>query len=339
MNWRLVLDKLPDVISIHSRSGEVQWANRALCELYGKPLSQLIGLSHREAFPHDPGQDSETVSVATQFEVQFFGKPFQVTIEPIIDAEQRVSGFVRIMRDATGARIYRDRLQQAERLASLGQLMNGLAHSVGTPLNIISGYAEFLLMRSGPGAQGSKELSAILDQTRRIAALFSDALDMARLPTLRNESINLSDLLGFVLDLASYQLRKSNVKCEVTCAIALPLIYGEAPQLKQAFFNLLLNAAEEIGSGGEMEVRLEQSEERAVTVAISGSRSGIAHDFSELAGWFSMPSPELSSSGLGLWLAREILESSGASVVAGKRTKRGVPLLVHLPVGGNAQLA
>jgi C4-dicarboxylate-specific signal transduction histidine kinase len=343
LDWGSVLDKLSDGISVHSPTGEIEWANQTLCEMYGKPLSELRAMTRQEAFPEDLSHCRHDEPLCTeaqnQFQTEVSGKVLLVTIEPISDDQSRVVGFIRIVRDVSAERSAMARMEQAERLASLGQMLFGIAHSVGTPLNIISGYSEFLLMRAGPDAHGRKELSAILDQTRRIASLFSEALDMARLPTKRDSGIDLKTLLMSTLELASHHLRRADVKAEVTCVIPPPLIYGEAPQLKQAFFNLIVNAASEIGTGGRMEIVLDQARENLgfVTVVILGTEAnGTAHDFSKFLNWFSNPPLKSPSPALGLFLVRQIVESSGAQIISGALGERGVPILVHLPVGGSA---
>jgi signal transduction histidine kinase len=194
-------------------------------------------------------------------------------------------------------------------------------------------------MRAGPDPQGRKELSVILDQTRRIASLFSEALDMARLPTKRRTTLDLKTLILSTLELASHHLRSGDVKVEVTCVMEPPLIYGEAPQLKQAFFNLIVNAASEIGSGGRMEILLDQARENCdfVTVAIRGTQTGgSAHDFSKFVNWFSSPSEENSSPGLGLFLLKQILDTSGARIGSNASGEGGVSIVIQLPVSGTA---
>lgn len=338
-----LLEKISDGISIHSATGEILWADEAVCALHGKQASELKGLTCQEAFheegPNCPHERVLGSGISAQFDMRLAGRLISVAVHPWFEERGKLTGFVRILRDVASERANSERLASAERLASLGQMLFGIAHSVGTPLNIISGYAEFLLMRAGPDAQGRKELSVILDQTRRIASLFSEALDMARLPTNHRGTLELKTLILSTLELASHHLRNEDVKVEVTCVIEPPLIYGEAPQLKQALFNLIVNAAGEIGSGGRMEILLDQAQENRdfVTVAIRGTEpSGTAHDFSKFVNWFSSPRVEDSSPGLGLFLLKQILDSSGARILSNESGEGGVSIVIHLPVSGTA---
>src|SRR5262249_1440987 len=140
------------------------------------------------------------------------GRLFSVMVEPLVDARKHIDGFVRIMRPTSRTEPACAQLLAVERFATLGQILSGIAHDVGTPLNIISGYSEFLLMRTKPDEPGFKELSTILAQARRIAALFGEALDLSRLPQNRSDALDLNTCLTDVLNLAGHQLRKADVK-------------------------------------------------------------------------------------------------------------------------------
>lgn len=337
--WTSVLDAVSEGISVHSASGEIAWANKKLCDLYRKPLSELKGSSCQQAFhreesacPHD--RVLATGSVARlDGEVSMSGKILSLTVEPLFDSCGNTCGFVRVLRDVTAERRVQKQLLEAERFATLGQILSGIAHDVGTPLNVISGYSEFLLMRTKPDAQGHKELSAILHQTRRIAAMFTEALDLSRPPQGRTDAIEIKALLSEALDSVGHYLRKANVKADLTCRISGPLVYGEAPQLRQAFFNLFLNAGQQVGTGGRLEVVIDEAPDRPefLRVAFWGTEaSGGGHDFSQSFACFFAAQSEAGTVGTGLSLAREILNEAGAQISASGGGERGVPLTVYL---------
>jgi signal transduction histidine kinase len=334
-----ILNALPDCISIHSVDGKVLWANNKLCDLYGKSLTELQDLSCEDAFhqngiacPH-PGVVSTGVGARLAENVVISGKTFTVTFEPLCDDPGRTRGFIRLMRDDAGERRANAQLRQAERFATLGQLLSGVAHDVGTPLNVISGYAEFLLMRTKPDGQGHKELNAILEQTRRIAAVFGQALDLSRASQGRVDAIEIKSLLSDSLVLVGHHLRRADVKASITCRTTPPLIYGEAPQLRQAFFNLLVNAAHQVGEGGRLNVEIEEEQKVSgfVGFTIEGTEtSGTAHDFSRSFGSF-LSEAQSETTGIGLYLTKVILDEAGAKITftSGENDKG---LTVYLPI-------
>lgn len=341
--WTSIIDALPDCISVHSGSGQIVWANTKLCDVYCKPLSELKDLNCGQVF-HGEGPACPHAQVLATGEavhlaqdVHLSGRELSVALEPLFDGRGKTCGFMRVMRDVTGERHAQEELKKAERFATLGQLLSAVAHDVGTPLNVISGYAEFLLMRTKPEGQGYKELSAILDQTRRIAAVFGQALDLARPPQGRTDAIEIKALLTDSLDLIGHHLRRADVKASLTCSITPPLIYGEAPQLRQAFFNLLMNAGQRVGSGGMLQVAINEAPDMPGFLGLTlvgADASGVAHDFSRSFGSFLAPQGEGEAAGIGigLYLARKILEEAGAKIDSTGVGEPGAGLTIYFPV-------
>ena len=338
-----ILDAVAEGISVHSASGAILWANKKLCDIYCRPLSELKGLNCDEIFhapgiacPHKQVLASGDAAKAVD-EVRVSGKNLSVTIEPLFDRSNNTCGFARVVRDLTVEIRAQEQLLRAERFATLGQLLSGVAHDVGTPLNVISGYAEFLLMRTKPESQGFKELSAILDQTRRIAAMLGQALDLARVPQGRTDAIEIKALLADSLDLVGHHLRKLNVKVHLTCRITPPLVYGEAPQLRQAFFNLLVNAGQQVGSGGSIQVVIDEAADIPgfLSLALLGTdASGLRHDFSRSFAVFLPARNETETVGIGLYLTKRILDDAGARITFTADEEQGVGIVIYLPVGG-----
>jgi len=338
-----ILDSISVAISAHDDRGKIVWANKLMYELYGQTHDKLEGLSCQQVF-HEDGSVcvhhqnvTETVKDSDDI-VEMASATYSITIQPLT-GDGTNSGFLRVMRDVTAEKHAQKLLLDTERFSTLGQLFSGLVHDVGTPLNIISGYSEFLLMRTKPDDPGFKEQSAILFQTRRIAALLEDAVDLARLPQAHVLPIDLQSLLTQLLNLMEHHLRKAGVKSELTCGITTPLIYGEASQLKQAFFNLLINAGQKLEGGGLLEVVIAppSNQPESLAVEVSGiDASGRGHDYSlSLSGLLGEPK-QIVELGMGLLLARDILDKAGARIGFGENRDSSVPLVVCLPVRSGA---
>ena len=335
--WASVLDSVSDPISVHSGTGEIVWANKKFHEIYSTSLPDLIGSSYEQAFHTEsttslPAQD--WVAAQTECEVTICERVWSLAIMPLL-MKDGTRGFVRVMRDVTEQRRARRRLLEAEKFAALGQMLFGIAHNIGTPLNIISGYSEFLLMRTKPDEQGHKEISAILDQTKRITLLLSDALDVVRPGQRPASAIDVNVLLADVLNLAAHYFRKADVMAQLTCGMSAPLIYGEAPQLRQAFFSLLLNASQNVGIGGGLKVVIAEPKNVSgfLSVSLWGTEAtGQAHDFSRSFEGLLDGGNEVVESGVGLTLARQVFDETGARVAFDRSEDRGVSIVVNLPV-------
>jgi PAS domain S-box-containing protein len=337
--WKQALDSLPDGVSIHQLDGRIIFVNERLAEIYGRPASEIIGLKCEEVF--QAGGIESFQNNASEAGVEGHSaerckigeRIFNISVHSIVDHQGAPGGYVRVMRDVTGQELARAQLLKAEQFATLGQMISGIAHDVGTPLNIISGYCEYLMMKTGSGNSGHKELLAILQQTRRIAEFIRQMLDLARPPQPRADAIELKGFLEESLDLISHHLRKADVKVRLNCETTPPLIFGDAPRLRQALFNVVLNACQRLGPKSEVSIHLGRlpEENGPITISLIGiEEGGIKHDFSRSFPGLLSTRSEREPIGIGLSLAREVLSEFGATVVSQPLEGGGVSLVISL---------
>ena len=190
------------------------------------------------------------------------------------------------------------------------------------------------MVRTRPEQQGNKELSTIIQQTRRIADFIKQMLDLSRPGQGRSDPIGLEGFLAESLDLMSHHFRKSNVRANLSCKGDPPIVYGDAPRLRQALFNLFMNVFQRTGPGSRLEPSINEPDvnESFVKVIIEGIEAdGSAHDFSRSFSAFLNPLKGDSVLDMGLSLAKEILDEFGARVEAVEMGEAGVPLVIMLP--------
>ncbi|HLG13776.1 MAG TPA: histidine kinase dimerization/phospho-acceptor domain-containing protein [Blastocatellia bacterium] len=336
---RAVIEALPYPVSVHEIDGRVLCANKTLADLYGETPESMTGHLCHELFHDEDGVCPHELALSTctraesEGRLSIGGRIFAVAVHPAFGQSGESIGYLRLMLDQTDREVDVKRMLAAERYATLGQMVAGLAHDVGTPLNIISGYAEYLLMRSKPDSPGYKELSTILQQSRRIADFIRRMLDLARPSEGRTDAIGLEGFLAESLELVGHHLRKSDVKASLICNISPPLIYGDAPRLRQAFVILLMNARLLSGRGGAIEVVIDESKNGPdfVSLSLRGTNAdGTQIDFSRLWSGLSDAASE-DIAGLGLTLARVILADFGANIAAAELGVPGMPLSIDLP--------
>src|SRR5215831_15974931 len=284
--WANVFNAIPAGFSVHGIDGTVLGANNALCLIYGKSPDHLIGSTCADLFhlgsPDCPHQHILQSKGRAEVTTVFAAKTYQVILNAIVDSQGTPCGFTRLMLEIPDQSP--KKAIKPERVGTLEQMISGIAHDLGTPLGIISGYSEYLLMRCRPGEAGHKELSTILQQTRRIADSIKQMLDLVRPSSGRADAIGLKGFLAELVELMGHHLRKANVKATVSCWSSPPLIYGDAPKLRRAFFNLVINTIEHLGPGGEIELILNEVPGRVdlVNVLLAASaENGPAPDFRE----------------------------------------------------------
>jgi signal transduction histidine kinase len=144
------------------------------------------------------------------------------------------------------------RLRSAERLAGIGRLAAGLAHEIGTPLNVISGRADALRRTLTGDARAERSLGIIATQIERIARIVRDMLDFARVKRPRRMPTDVTSVLRTVLELTEPRLQQQGVEIELGDAARLRPVMADADQLQQVFLNLVMNAVDAMPEGGRL---------------------------------------------------------------------------------------
>ncbi len=162
------------------------------------------------------------------------------------------------------------RLRHSEKLATIGQLAAGIAHEVGTPLNVIGGRARQLEKKAVDPAEVAKNAGIIATQTQRITKIIQQLLDFARRPASTRTIVDLHSVAKDCLDFLEHQLATSRVDAKLRpftidstrtdgSAVALlppesPVVQGDADQLQQVCLNLCVNAIQAMPTGGALEL-------------------------------------------------------------------------------------
>ena len=152
------------------------------------------------------------------------------------------------------------RLRHSEKLATIGQLAAGIAHEVGTPLNVIGGRARTMEKKADDPEAVAKNAAIIAAQTQRITKIIQQLLDFARRPASVRTLVNLGTVAKDCLDFLEHQLATSRVAAQLgsfvsgASAPTKPLVIGDADQLQQVCLNLCLNAIQAMPDGGSLEL-------------------------------------------------------------------------------------
>jgi signal transduction histidine kinase len=152
------------------------------------------------------------------------------------------------------------RLRHSEKLATIGQLAAGIAHEVGTPLNVIGGRARTMEKKSDDPEAVAKNAAIIAAQTQRITKIIQQLLDFARRPATVRTAVDLSTVSKDCIDFLEHQLATSRVETQLrSFAVeengpSKPVVYGDSDQLQQVCLNLCVNAVQAMPEGGRLEI-------------------------------------------------------------------------------------
>lgn len=172
----------------------------------------------------------------------------------IKDENGEILGSIAIVKDITRVKELEKQIQHSDKLALIGQIAAGIAHEIGTPLNVISGNAEYIMMEMGENNPYREELETIISQAERIANLIKQLLEFARPKKPNYTKINVNHELSHVVELLKHQFEKSNIKLSLKFSEDIPDIYADCSQIHQVFLNIIMNAIQAINQNGLIEI-------------------------------------------------------------------------------------
>ena len=231
-----------------------------------------------------------------------------------------------LMRVAWSAQRLERRLSRAENLAAMGRLTATLAHEIKNPLAIIRGSAE-RLGRMEPEARRMADY--VIEETDRLTRTVARYLQFARGEAEPGGAGDAIAALEATLALLEGELEARKVTLNRQPLPAAAPVGLDNESLKQVYLNLILNALDAMTEGGSLAV---SASERTggVDVRIEDDGPGMAPDLVKKLGspFFTT---RAQGTGLGLFLARRLIESAGGTLVIESELGRGTACTVRLP--------
>lgn len=348
------------IIGVDTEERIRTWS-RAMTDRYGVQESEVLGRKLFDTFPalESEGLRAEVDRLLTnqgrEFELRYFEHEtlrrgrvvLNIRGSALRGATDEVVGAVLAIEDMTDRVALSQEVQQAEKLAVVGQLAAGIAHQIGTPLNVISGSAEYLMMEWGAEKPRPQELEIIIAQTDRITKLIQQLLNFARPARMELRPLDLSELLREVLGLTEHQIAKGQIHVETDLQVSLPPIVGDANQLEQALLNIVINAWHAMPGGGRLTLRTRpvpvgerhhrvgRPTTSGVEVIIADTGTGIAPEhMPRIFDPFFSTKGVGKGTGLGLAISRRIVEDHHGSIDVASEVGQGTTFTIWLPAGG-----
>jgi PAS domain S-box-containing protein len=268
-----------------------------------------------------------------------------IAVAPLVTREGSRIGRLVIFDDVTERAVLEQRLQQADKLSSIGLLAAGVAHEVNTPLAVISSYAQMLAKQMGGDDGRTVLLEKIAKQTFRASEIVNSLLNFSRTAKTEFEPLELTKAIKESLSLIDHQLTKAGVDVQVEDGGASLPVRGSAGKLQQVFLNLFLNARDAMDSNNgrprRLRVRIEAIREGAsARVIVEDTGKGIsAPDLQRVFDPFFTTKGARQGTGLGLAVSYGIVREHGGTIVAASRPGEGARFTLEFPLLRQAKAA
>jgi signal transduction histidine kinase len=224
-----------------------------------------------------------------------------------------------------------ERAHAAEQLASIGTLVAGLAHEIGTPMGVIQGHAK-LLESSVSDDAALWRLKTIQDQIARISRIIQSLLNMGRPSRGRRQPVALPPLLDGTLAFLTEKLSRRAIEVARRYEEPPATVVGDPERLQQLFLNLFLNAADAMPDGGELGVACLEHGEDAVEVRVADTGEGIPEgQVDRVFDPFFTTKEAGHGNGLGLAVVQGIVADLGGEIEVARTGPEGTEFRILLP--------
>jgi signal transduction histidine kinase len=246
-----------------------------------------------------------------------------------------VAGFFYVLHLLRRNRDLEQARQSAARASYVGLLASGLAHEIRNPLNAMNMNLQMLEEElQGQPQMEEDDWSELLDSTKteikRLESLVNNFLAYARPSRPRFETCDLNEIAAGVVRFLEADFRQSQVELHMSPEPMLPTVEIDETQFKQALMNLLVNARQVLPRGGHVTVKTRAGSAGEVVLEVEDDGPGIPPDVQERI-FEVFYSSRGGGTGLGLPIARQIVERHGGTIELDSEVGRGTTFRIRLP--------
>jgi signal transduction histidine kinase len=288
--------------------------------LVGRPLRRLAAQAQRVG----AGDLSQRLAVGRRDELDDVAREMNTMCDRLASAQARV-----FAEHEERIRTI-EQLRHADRLGTVGKLAAGVAHELGTPLNVVAGRAKLILGAAGDAGVVASA-SIIGGQVERMSHIVRQLLDFARRGGSVRAEVDLRAVAADTCELLAPMARRHGVTIALELPDASARVCGDPGQLQQVLANLVVNGVHAMIDGGRLAVRVELTD-REVVLHVIDHGLGMSPDVVEhVFEPFFTTKRVGEGTGLGLAVSHGIVAEHGGRIAVSSRPGHGSWFVVHLP--------
>ncbi|MGD2079873.1 MAG: GAF domain-containing protein [Nitrospirota bacterium] len=356
--WERTFDAITDMVWIEDTSQRVLRANQALLrktglssmEVLGTRCGRVLSLIGLDNVGCLCGETIATKRPSSSEVRSEGGSIFNFWAYPLVDEEGHLYAIVHYLKDVTSQKRLEQQLIRADKLASLGTLVAGIAHEINNPLGIVAGYSEALIDRAGdPKLLGMEEfedfpeyLGIIHREMFRCKEIVGSLLDFSRPHKGKTRELDMNELIKEVMLIVKHRAKRLHYNLEFDLNRDLPKIVADPGGMRQLLMNIIINAMYFTPEGGSITIRTERDESPApgegrefIRVSITDTGSGIPKEaIDKIFDPFFTTKPIGEGTGLGLSICHRIAEEHGGRIEVRSEPGRGTTFIIKIPAKG-----
>ena len=339
--YRAIVESLPDGVVVTNADELITYANPAIGRMLGVEAEEMVG---RHPARYVPSRQRRLFAEALERRRRGITERYEIAVlradgsemvsevsaTPQFDADGNYLGAVAVIADATERRRLEARLQQTQRLETVGQLAGGIAHDFNNILAVILNYAHFVGRQLPEDAALGDDVDQIRHAAERASELTRQLLIFGRRDPAMPRTI---DVNGLVQDTQRLLRRTLGEQVALTTSLCEEECYVEADpaQLENVLLNLVVNARDAMPRGGTIAIASAREDDRVVlTVRDDGegmTPDVVAHAFEP----FFTTKAKGAGTGLGLATVYGAITAAGGDVEIESEPGAGTTVRLRLP--------
>jgi two-component system sensor histidine kinase AtoS len=333
-----ILDSLTDAVITVDSNNLVTYINSAGCELFDCKAAEVVGHRYSTLFRPDasfPSPIIDTLQTGVEHRGIEIDYPLPrqtlhvvASTSVLYDGCGQKLGVVAVIRDISEQHRLRKQIARAKRLATVGEMAASIAHELRTPLTSIRGFVQYLQGSSDPG-EWQEYGGIIIREVEGLNRIVSELLDLTRPQPLRTIPADINQLVRETMLLSPCKAGDSRIRFILELAENLPPVEVDSGQIKEVLLNITVNGIQAITDTGEIVIRtLAEETGETVSVTIADSGCGIPESIRERI-FDPFFSTKPTGTGLGMAIARRIIESHYGTIEIDSEEGRGTTVTLH----------
>jgi PAS domain S-box-containing protein len=342
--FRVAVESAPHGMLMVDESGTIILLNAQIERQFGYSREELLGRSVHILVPESSRgihhshctnfyQNPEPRPMGAGRELSGVRKDGQmISLEIGLNPIRTVAG-IRVLVsvvDISDRKRIEEQLRRTEVLAELGTLASGMAHEIGTPMNVILGRAEFA-MRRIDDERAKQSLQTIVTQVERITKIMNQFLVFARRRPAERRAVAVRDIVEDSLEMLHERMARHQIQVTAEVPDDLPLVHADPDQISQVLLNLFINALHAMPEGGTLNVTV-KPQANVVALVIADTGHGIPREhLGKIFTPFFTTKEVGKGTGLGLTVVHGIIEEHGGSITVDSEPGKGTTFTILLP--------
>jgi len=326
------------------QNGKIIFTNKAFLTMHGYSQEEVLGKNFKEFFSTECIQQVERIykdrigGSGVPDHIEFMRKhrdgtklPTELKIN-FIEFDEKPAR-IGILRDISERKKMEQKIQDSQRLASIGQLAAAIAHEIRNPLSAIKMNIQILSKGIKLKGFNKRRLEIAADEINRLDRIIEDVLDFAKPIQIKAINQNINKVIKKCIDLLYDKIRKKNVQLVKKLSRNVRYVPMEYEKMEQTILNIVLNAVDAMPNGGTLEIltgKAEYAGRKMMKIEIKDTGIGMT---SEQVSKIFEPFFTTKTTGVGLGLSnvKKIVEAHDGIIEVNSQINHGTSFSLFLP--------